>query len=80
MDHCSTAVVSEIEGVGKWLSTDDRTNCEVFGSVPRRARYVSLAQEEKNKLPLTLKGRSFCSLISRVSETAGDNIWVLLLF
>lgn len=34
----------------------------------------------KNKLPLTLKGRSFCSLISRVSETAGNNIWVLLLF
>lgn len=41
LDHCSAAVVSEIEGVGKWLSTEDRTNCEVFGSVPRRARYVS---------------------------------------
>lgn len=35
------AVVSEIEGVGKWLSTEDHTNCEVFGSVPQRARYVS---------------------------------------
>ncbi|XP_063190601.1 neural-cadherin-like isoform X3 [Chroicocephalus ridibundus] len=41
LDHCSAAVVSEIEGVGKWLSTEDRTNCEVFGSVPRRARYLN---------------------------------------
>ncbi|XP_074957551.1 neural-cadherin-like isoform X3 [Phalacrocorax aristotelis] len=42
LDHCSAAVVSEIEGVGKWLSTEDRTNCEVFGSVPRRARYLNV--------------------------------------
>ncbi|XP_009069496.1 PREDICTED: neural-cadherin-like, partial [Acanthisitta chloris] len=42
LDHCSAALVSEIEGVGKWLSTDDRTNCEVFGSVPRQARYLSV--------------------------------------
>ncbi|OXB67759.1 hypothetical protein ASZ78_010361 [Callipepla squamata] len=41
LDRCSTAVVSEIEGVGKWLSTDDRTNCEIFGSLPRRARYLN---------------------------------------
>ncbi|NWI22251.1 CADN protein, partial [Sula dactylatra] len=42
LDHCSAAVVSEIEGVGKWLSTEDRTNCEVFGSVPRRGRYLNV--------------------------------------
>ncbi|XP_054245691.1 neural-cadherin-like [Indicator indicator] len=42
LDHCSAAVVSEIEGVGRWLSTEDRTNCEVFGSVPRQARYLSV--------------------------------------
>ncbi|KFP90660.1 Neural-cadherin, partial [Apaloderma vittatum] len=42
LDHCSAAVVSEIEGVGKWLSTEDRTNCEVFGSVPRRAGYLNV--------------------------------------
>ncbi|XP_042677339.1 LOW QUALITY PROTEIN: neural-cadherin-like [Centrocercus urophasianus] len=41
LDHCSTAVVSEMEGVGRWLSADDRTNCEVVGSVPRRARYLN---------------------------------------
>ncbi|NWX98396.1 CADN protein, partial [Nothoprocta ornata] len=41
LDHCRAAVVSEIEGVGKWLSTEDRTNCEVFGSVPRRATYLN---------------------------------------
>ncbi|NXL30986.1 CADN protein, partial [Glaucidium brasilianum] len=42
LDHCSAAVVSETEGVGKWLSTENRTNCEVFGSIPRRARYLSM--------------------------------------
>uniref|UniRef100_A0A8C0FJM4 Neural-cadherin n=1 Tax=Bubo bubo TaxID=30461 RepID=A0A8C0FJM4_BUBBB len=42
LDHCSAAVVSEIEGVGKWLSTENRTNCEVFGSVPRRTRYLNV--------------------------------------
>ncbi|NXU48143.1 CADN protein, partial [Turnix velox] len=42
LDRCSTAVVSEMEGVGKWLSTEDRTNCEVFGSVPRRTRYLNV--------------------------------------
>ncbi|NXN44249.1 CADN protein, partial [Rhinoptilus africanus] len=41
LDHCSAAVVSEIEGVGKWLSTEDRTNCEVSGSVPQKARYLN---------------------------------------
>lgn len=40
LDQCGAAVVSEIEGVGRWLSTEDRTNCEVLGSVPRRARYI----------------------------------------
>ncbi|KAM9509911.1 neural-cadherin-like [Guaruba guarouba] len=42
LDHCRAAVVSEIEGVGKGLSTEDRTNCEVFGSVPRRERYLNV--------------------------------------
>ncbi|GAB0195567.1 neural-cadherin-like [Grus japonensis] len=42
LDHCSAAVVSEIEGVGKWLSTEDRTNCEVVGSLPQRARYLNV--------------------------------------
>ncbi|KFR02399.1 Neural-cadherin, partial [Opisthocomus hoazin] len=42
LDHCSAAVVSEVEGVGRWLSTEDRTNCEVFGSVPQRARYLNV--------------------------------------
>ncbi|XP_014797646.1 PREDICTED: neural-cadherin-like [Calidris pugnax] len=42
LDHCSAAVVSEIEGVGKWLSTEDRTNCEVIGSVPQRSRYLNV--------------------------------------
>ncbi|XP_009464067.1 PREDICTED: neural-cadherin-like [Nipponia nippon] len=42
LDHCSAAAVSEREGVGKWLSAEDRTNCEVFGSVPRRARYLNV--------------------------------------
>uniref|UniRef100_A0A8C6JXA2 Uncharacterized protein n=1 Tax=Melopsittacus undulatus TaxID=13146 RepID=A0A8C6JXA2_MELUD len=42
LDHCSAAVVSEIEGVGKWLSTEDRANCEVFRSVPRRERYLNV--------------------------------------
>ncbi|NWS17802.1 CADN protein, partial [Pachyramphus minor] len=42
LDQCSAAVVSEIEGVGKWLSTEDRTNCEVLGSVPRTARYLNV--------------------------------------
>lgn len=40
LDRCSAAVLSEIEGVGRWLSTEDRTDCEVLGSVPRRARYI----------------------------------------
>ncbi|NWH61172.1 CADN protein, partial [Geococcyx californianus] len=41
LDRCSAAVVSEIEGVGKWLSTEDRTDCEVLGFVPRRTRYLN---------------------------------------
>ncbi|NXY46161.1 CADN protein, partial [Ceuthmochares aereus] len=40
LDRCSAAVVSEIEGVGKWLSTEDRRDCEVLGFVPQRARYL----------------------------------------
>ncbi|NWH79854.1 CADN protein, partial [Piaya cayana] len=40
LDQCSTAVVSEIEGVGKWLFTEDRTDCEVLGFVPQRAGYL----------------------------------------
>ncbi|PKK25791.1 neural-cadherin [Columba livia] len=42
LDRCSAAVVSEIEGVGKWLSTEDRTNCEVFASVPQRPRHLDV--------------------------------------
>ncbi|XP_071612885.1 neural-cadherin-like isoform X2 [Heliangelus exortis] len=42
LDHCSAAVISEREGVGKGLSTEDRTNCEVSGSVPRGARYLNV--------------------------------------
>uniref|UniRef100_A0A803W497 Uncharacterized protein n=1 Tax=Ficedula albicollis TaxID=59894 RepID=A0A803W497_FICAL len=47
-------VLSEIEGVGRWLSTEDRTSCEVLGSVPPRARYVpghSLLGGVKESLP-----------------------------
>ncbi|XP_025072404.1 neural-cadherin-like isoform X1 [Alligator sinensis] len=44
LDHCSAAIVSEMEGVGKWLSTEDRTNCEVTGSIPQGGRYLSTNQ------------------------------------
>uniref|UniRef100_H0ZFH7 Neural cadherin n=1 Tax=Taeniopygia guttata TaxID=59729 RepID=H0ZFH7_TAEGU len=42
LDGCSAAALSEVEGVGRWLSTEDRTNCQVLGSVPRRARYLNV--------------------------------------
>ncbi|RMC09032.1 hypothetical protein DUI87_14036 [Hirundo rustica rustica] len=42
LDRCSAAAVSEIEGVGRWLSTEDRTNCEVLASVPRSTRYLNV--------------------------------------
>lgn len=38
LDRCSAAIVSEIEGPGKWLSTEDRTNCEVTKTIPQRGR------------------------------------------
>ncbi|XP_053257900.1 neural-cadherin-like [Podarcis raffonei] len=44
VDHCGAAVVSEIEGVGKWLSTEDRTNCEVVAFVPQSRRYLNMNQ------------------------------------
>ncbi|XP_062997498.1 neural-cadherin-like [Elgaria multicarinata webbii] len=44
LDHCKAAIVSEIEGVGKWLSTDDRTNCEVVAFVPQARRYLNMNQ------------------------------------
>ncbi|KAJ6666039.1 hypothetical protein lerEdw1_000943 [Lerista edwardsae] len=44
LDQCRAAVVSEIEGVGKWLSTEDRTNCEVIGFVPQARRYLNMNQ------------------------------------
>ncbi|XP_042293708.1 neural-cadherin-like [Sceloporus undulatus] len=33
-----------MEGVGKWLSTEDRTNCEVVGFVPQARRYLNMNQ------------------------------------
>ncbi|XP_060644294.2 neural-cadherin-like [Anolis sagrei] len=44
LDRCRTAVVSEMEGVGKWLSTEDRTNCEVVAFVPQARRYLNMNQ------------------------------------
>ncbi|XP_053127320.1 neural-cadherin-like [Hemicordylus capensis] len=44
LDQCKAAIVSEIEGVGKWLSTEDRTNCEVMGFVPQARRYLNMNQ------------------------------------
>ncbi|XP_074864923.1 neural-cadherin-like [Carettochelys insculpta] len=44
LDHCSTAVASEIQGLGKWLSVEDRTNCEVTGTLPQRGRYLDVTQ------------------------------------
>uniref|UniRef100_A0A8C3RIH1 Neural-cadherin n=1 Tax=Chelydra serpentina TaxID=8475 RepID=A0A8C3RIH1_CHESE len=44
LDHCSAAIVSEIEGIGKRLSTEDRTNCEVMGTIPQRGRYLDVIQ------------------------------------
>ncbi|CAM4543070.1 unnamed protein product [Lepidochelys kempii] len=44
LDRCSAAIVSEIEGPGKWLSTEDRTNCEVTETIPQRGRYLDVIQ------------------------------------
>ncbi|XP_065272866.1 neural-cadherin-like [Emys orbicularis] len=44
LDRCSAAIVSEIEGLGKWLSTEDRRNCEVTGTIPQRGRYLDVIQ------------------------------------
>ncbi|XP_061450651.1 neural-cadherin-like [Rhineura floridana] len=44
LDHCGAGIVSEIEGVGKWLSTEDRTNCEVVAFVPQTRRYLNMNQ------------------------------------
>ncbi|KAJ7311916.1 hypothetical protein JRQ81_006236, partial [Phrynocephalus forsythii] len=44
LDYCRAATVSEIEGVGKWLSTEDRTNCEVVAFVPQTKRYMNMNQ------------------------------------
>ncbi|XP_077166172.1 neural-cadherin-like isoform X2 [Paroedura picta] len=44
LDQCKAAIVSEVEGVGDWLSTEDRTNCEVVGFVPQANRYLNLNQ------------------------------------
>uniref|UniRef100_A0ABM5ETP5 Neural-cadherin-like n=1 Tax=Pogona vitticeps TaxID=103695 RepID=A0ABM5ETP5_9SAUR len=44
LDYCRAAMVSEIEGVGKWLSTEDRTNCEAVAFVPQTKRYLNMNQ------------------------------------
>uniref|UniRef100_A0ACB8EA14 Uncharacterized protein n=1 Tax=Sphaerodactylus townsendi TaxID=933632 RepID=A0ACB8EA14_9SAUR len=44
LDQCKAAVVSEVEGVGEWLTTEDRTNCEVVGFVPQTNRHLNLNQ------------------------------------
>ncbi|XP_048672720.2 neural-cadherin-like [Caretta caretta] len=44
LDRCSAAIVSEIEGPGKWLSTEDRTDCEVTETIPQRGRYLDVIQ------------------------------------
>ncbi|XP_068117206.1 neural-cadherin-like [Hyperolius riggenbachi] len=38
LDHCSTAVISEKEGVGKRLLSEDRTDCEVQGPMEQEWR------------------------------------------
>ncbi|XP_041123428.1 neural-cadherin [Polyodon spathula] len=44
LDHCSSAEVTEIEGLGNWLSSEDRSNCEVKGETPNHDRHLNVNQ------------------------------------
>ncbi|MBN3287600.1 CADN protein, partial [Polyodon spathula] len=44
LDHCSGAEVTEIEGLGNKLSSEDRSNCEVTGETPNPDRHLNVNQ------------------------------------
>ncbi|KAK1161935.1 neural-cadherin-like [Acipenser oxyrinchus oxyrinchus] len=44
LDHCSSGEVTEIEGLGNWLSSEDRSNCEVTGETPNHDRHLNVNQ------------------------------------
>ncbi|XP_061758299.1 neural-cadherin-like [Nerophis ophidion] len=41
LDRCAGAVVTETEGVGSWLTTEDYSSCEVIGSSPNTDSHVT---------------------------------------
>ncbi|XP_042196330.1 neural-cadherin [Callorhinchus milii] len=44
LDRCASSIVSEKGGVGKWISTEDRSVCEVTGSTPNDERFLHVNQ------------------------------------
>ncbi|XP_058849785.1 neural-cadherin-like [Acipenser ruthenus] len=44
LDHCSSGEVTEIEGLGNWLSSEDHSNCEVTGETPNHDRHLNVNQ------------------------------------
>ncbi|MGH0142861.1 UNVERIFIED_CONTAM: hypothetical protein FKN15_000440 [Acipenser sinensis] len=44
LDHCSSGEVTEIEGLGNLLSSEDHSNCEVTGETPNHDRHLNVNQ------------------------------------
>ncbi|XP_035275512.1 neural-cadherin-like [Anguilla anguilla] len=44
LDRCSAAAVTEMEGVGSRLTTEDHSSCEVRGVTPNGARHLNMTQ------------------------------------
>ncbi|KAJ8247352.1 hypothetical protein GJAV_G00245390 [Gymnothorax javanicus] len=44
LDRCSSATVSEMEGVGSWLTSEDQSSCEAKGVTPNSARHLNMTQ------------------------------------
>ncbi|KAM6977861.1 LOW QUALITY PROTEIN: neural-cadherin [Aplochiton taeniatus] len=44
LDRCAGAMVTEMEGVGTWLTREDQTSCEVIGVTPNTDRHLNRSQ------------------------------------
>ncbi|KAG9352523.1 hypothetical protein JZ751_020937 [Albula glossodonta] len=44
LDRCTAATVTEMEGVGSWLTTEDHSLCEVTGVTPNADRHLNTTQ------------------------------------
>ncbi|XP_077475964.1 neural-cadherin [Stigmatopora argus] len=44
LDRCSGAAVTETEGLGSWLTTEDHSSCEVTATMPDTDRYLNASQ------------------------------------